>query len=264
MDKIYNIACIGAGNVAGHLLPALFKAGHNIEQVISRTVSPGESFAKKLDAAFSKDISSLKPSVDILFLTVPDHVLPDLMSRLSWFKGLVAHTSGSVPLSYFGRIDFPRGVLYPLQTFSHGREIDFSDVPIFIEGSNAMALSVLLEISSQISSNVKELSSENRAYLHLAAVFANNFPNHLITIAKHILTDHGLETTLVDRLIRETIDKAIKAGDTESQTGPAIRGDIPTIKKHLNLLSFSAEFQRVYECLTTSIQEYYSTEFKNK
>jgi len=264
MDKVFNISCIGAGNVAGHLLPALFEAGHNIEQVISRSVGPGESLAKKVNAVFSKDVSDLNPGIEILFLTVPDHVLPDMISKLSGFKGIVTHTSGSVPLNCFSRVHYPNGVLYPLQTFSSSREIDFNNIPIFIEGSDTRVLSVLSEISNQISSKVSELNSEQRAYLHLAAVFANNFPNHLITIAKDILQERGLEPALVNDLIRETFEKAIDTGATGTQTGPAVRGDIPTIKKHLKLLSFSTEFQSVYQYLTRSIQEYYKTELRKK
>ncbi len=264
MDKRYNIACIGAGNVAGHLLPALFSAGHNIVQVISRSSLSAQSLAIQLDADFSSKVDRLDPDLDLLFLTVPDHVLPNLINEVSWFRGIVVHTSGSVPLKRFSCVKYPHGVLYPLQTFSKNRQVDFKKIPIFIEGSDEIVHKVLTEVSQQISNKVYKLDSEKRAHLHLAAVFANNFTNYLITAADEILETAGIEREVISSLIRETLEKAIDPEQQSTQTGPAIRGDLPTIKKHLNLLSFSNELREIYQCLTTSIQNYYSTRSGDK
>lgn len=264
MDKVYNIGCIGAGNVANHLLPALLNAGHRIIQVISRSVISAQSLADKLDAAYSCEISRLDPDLDILFLTVPDNILPDLINEIAWFQGVVVHTSGTMPLSCFSCVKYPNGILYPLQTFSKQRHIRFTDVPIFIEGSNEKVVAILTDLAKQISSRVSELSSEKRAFLHMAAIFANNFTNYLITSADDILQEAGIERDVLNSLIRETLEKAIDSGIAPTQTGPAIRGDNATIKKHLNLLSFSSELKSIYQCLTISIQEYYSDRSEDK
>ena len=235
MDERYNIACIGAGNVASHLLPALHKAGHNIVQVISRSVLSAQSLAIPLDAGFSSDIGSLNPNLDLLLLTVPDHVLPNLIVEVEQFKGIVVHVSGSIPLSSFSNVNYPNGVLYPLQTFTKNRQVDFKNIPIFVEGSDDVVLGILKEISCQISNEVHLLDSEKRAHLHLAAVFANNFTNYLMSAANDILETSGIERNVMDSLIRETLEKAMDPGQENIQTGPAIRGDLATIKKHLNL-----------------------------
>ena len=146
MDERYNIACIGAGNVASHLLPALHKAGHNIVQVISRSVLSAQSLAIPLDAGFSSDIGSLNPNLDLLLLTVPDHVLPNLIVEVEQFKGIVVHVSGSIPLSSFSNVNYPNGVLYPLQTFTKNRQVDFKNIPIFVEGSDDAVLGILKKI----------------------------------------------------------------------------------------------------------------------
>ncbi len=244
--------------MASHLLPALCKAGHKIVQVISRSIVSAQSLAEPLGAQYSSSVISLNPDIDLLFLIVPDDVLPDIINEISWFRGIVVHTSGSLPLSSFNSVNYPNGILYPLQTFTKHRQLDFRSIPIFIEGSNETVLTLLREVSEQISNEVYELGSEQRAHLHLAAVFANNFTNYLFTAADEVLRTAGIERGVLNSLIRETLEKAIDPGPVTSQTGPAIRGDIATLKKHLNLLSFSTELREVYQCLTTSIQNYYS------
>ena len=130
MDRIkYRIGFIGAGNVASHLVPALNSAGHNVKQVISRSALSAQRLAEPIESQFSSDIKDLDPDLDIVFLTVPDHVLPEMINEISYFRGLVFHTSGSVPINVFSCLKYPYGILYPLQTFSMERKVDFNKVP---------------------------------------------------------------------------------------------------------------------------------------
>lgn len=258
MDKQYRIACIGAGNVASHLLPALNDAGHRIVQVFSKSVLSAQRLAEPLNAYYSNDITKLAAEVDILFLTAPDHALPDLIAEIAWVRCIVVHTSGSMPLSSFRYPKYPFGVFYPLQTFTRDRNLDFRTIPIFVEGSNDTVIAVLTNIAQQISNKVYLLDSEKRAHLHLAAVFANNFTNYLLTAANEILDRSGIDRSVLDSLIRETLEKAMDPSQQDTQTGPAVRRDLLTIKKHLNLLSFSNELKEIYQSLSTSIQNYYS------
>jgi len=232
--------------------------------VISRSPEEAESLANKLDAESGSDISGLNPDSDILFLTVPDHILPELVLELTDFRGLVVHTSGSVSIEIFRDLQCSHGILYPLQTFSKNRKIDFKSIPVFVEASDEPTLSLLKQISGEISDKVCELGSEQRAQLHLAAVFVNNFTNYLLTAASDILESAGIEKDVMVSLLRETLEKSIENGSLNSQTGPALRGDIPTIKKHLNLLSFSPELSQIYQCLTESIQSRYKPGSENK
>jgi len=262
MDNQYRIACIGAGNVSSHLLPAFNNAGHRIVQVISRSALSAQRLAEPFGADFSNEITKLDSSADILFLTVPDRVLPELIDEVSWFRGIVVHVSGSMPLSSFRYTKSHYGVFYPLQTFSRDRNLDFKTIPVFIEGSNQSVTDALSGLGQQISDKVYVLDSENRAFLHLAAVFANNFTNYLLTSASDILLRSGIERNVLDSLIRETLEKAIDPNQKDTQTGPAVRGDLVTIKKHLNLLSFSDELMEIYQSLSASIQKKYSAREK--
>ena len=259
MDRAYKIACIGAGNVASHLMPALFNTGHEIVQIISKSVLSAQSIAEPLGAEYGGNLTKIHPDVEILFLTTPDHVLPIIINEISWFRGIVVHTSGSLAIDNFDCMKFPYGVIYPLQTFSKHRKVDFKKVPIFIEGSDKNVVSILKDISARISETVRELDSEKRSQLHLAAVFANNFTNYLLTSSVEILEKEGIDRSYLDSLILETVNKALTSGPLKSQTGPAIRGDMLTIEKHLKLLSFSPELSNIYKCLSTSIRDFYSS-----
>ncbi len=256
-NRKYRIGIVGAGNVASHLVPALNSAGQKVNQIISRSVQSAQVLAKPIGAEFSSDIAKLNPELDIVFLTVPDHALLTLVNELLDFKGIVVHTSGTIPIDIFSHLKCSYGILYPLQTFSKGHEIDFKSIPVFIEASDKVILSVLKQISGEISDMVYELKSEQRAQLHLAAVFVNNFTNYLLTVANDIMESAGIEKGVMDSLLKETIEKYFENGSLNSQTGPAVRGDISTIKKHLNLLSFSPELSEIYQCLTESIQSRY-------
>jgi len=257
MAEKYNIACIGAGRLASHLLPALQQAGQNIVTVVSRSISSARLLADLTGSGFSNDISIIDPGLDILFLTVPDHALPGVLNQVTWFRGIVVHTSGSFYIGDTDGLNFQHGCFYPLQSFTINRRLNFDTIPVFVEGSSETVTSVLINLAKLISGRVYRLNSENRAMLHLAAVFANNFTNHLLTISEEILERSGLGREVMNDLIWETFERFIEGSPAASQTGPAVRGDQPTIEKHLKLLSFSSEFKEIYQFLTDSIQGYY-------
>lgn len=259
-----NIGIVGAGNVASHLAGALSEAGNEIVQVISRSQKSAEDLGARFNALVNTDLSELNQEIDLLILTVPDHVIPEIVKSLGDFKGIVVHTSGAVSIEVFKPLKCQSGIIYPLQTFTKGRELDFRTIPIFIEASDERVLFQLKEIFQKISDSVFELDSDNRAQLHLAAVFVNNFTNYMITAANDILHSSGIQKEVMISLIKETFEKSIEMGPDNSQTGPAIRDDITTIKKHLKLLSFSPEHSRVYQCLTEAIQSRYNEDLGKK
>lgn len=257
MAENYNIACIGAGRVASHLLPALQQAGQNIVTVVSRSISSARRLADITGSGCSDDISSIDPGLDILFLTVPDHALPGIFNQINWFRGIVVHTSGSYSIDDPEVLNLQHGCFYPLQSFTINRSLNFNTIPVFVEGSDETVANVLINLARLITGRVYRLNSDNRAILHLAAVFANNFTNHMLTISEEILERSGLGRDVMHDLIRETFERFIEGSPAASQTGPAVRGDHPTIEKHLKLLSFSGEFKELYQFLTDSIQGYY-------
>jgi predicted short-subunit dehydrogenase-like oxidoreductase (DUF2520 family) len=252
-----NITFIGAGNVAWHLAQALDTAGHTVQQVYSRRLQSAAQLTDQLynaEPTQSLDFSASKAIV--FFIAVPDQAVPAVMSRLKLPpKALLVHTSGTLPIEVLSAFD-NIGVFYPLQTFSKTKPIQIEQVPFCIEASNPETEELLVSLAQNISRTVYLVSSAERKVLHIAAVFACNFTNHLLSIAYQITLQENLEFSLLEPLIRETINKAL-AGDNPLilQTGPAVRNDTNTMQSHLEYLSnFPAE-QEIYRIMSQNIQK---------
>jgi predicted short-subunit dehydrogenase-like oxidoreductase (DUF2520 family) len=146
-----------------------------------------------------------------------------------------------------------RGVLYPLQSFSKTTEMDFANVPICIETIDKKSYPTLKKVAVSLGSPTKRINSDQRRVLHLAAVFVNNFTNQLYRIGHEITESEGAEFDLLKPLILETAKKVQALSPYKAQTGPALRNDKKTIKKHLKHLE-NEQHKTIYELLTTSIQ----------
>lgn len=246
-----NIVFIGAGNVATHLAVSLKNAGENILQVFSRTIDSAKHLAQKLNAAYTDNITTIIPDADVYFYTVTDNALPSLIEKLHVKNGIHIHTAGSIPIDIFAQKQQNFGVLYPLQTFSKNKKIDLTNTPIFIESSNENVQKVVSCIARKLSSKIYTASSAERERIHLAAVFACNFTNHMFSIADKLLGDIPFEVLIP--LIDETILKIREIPPSEAQTGPAKRNDTTIIKKHLDMLAPTPEWQRIYQIISESI-----------
>lgn len=231
------IALIGRGRVATHLGKAL-QAGHKVVSVNSRT------------------LAELPQDADAYIIAVKDSALQEVISKVT--KGressLFLHTAGSMPLSVFDGYTRHGGVLYPMQTFSMEREVDFREIPLFIEASDAESLQQIRTLADGISQHVYELSTADRRYLHLAAVFACNFVNHCYTLAADVLAQKGLPFDVMLPLVDETARKVHELSPKAAQTGPAIRGDQNVMKAQAALLDTPE--RTIYELLSKSIQEH--------
>ncbi|MFN4145590.1 MAG: Rossmann-like and DUF2520 domain-containing protein [Runella sp.] len=257
------ISFVGAGNVAWHLAQALEQAGHHIIEIFSRHKSHARSLAHKLyDTQVVSDLDFSESEAEVIILAVPDDAHASVMSQIVLPENcLLVHTSGTKSLSHLEELveiysDVPAqtGVFYPLQTFSKEVAIDFSKVPICIEASSHEAEQILVQLAHDLSDVVYLMTSQERKVVHLAAVFACNFTNHLLAISKQLLEREQLEFELLKPLISETIRKALQAPDPALvQTGPARRGDYRTIEAHLDYLQTSPDWQRLYEMLTEGI-----------
>lgn len=256
MDRPH-ISFAGAGKVATALCRQLFKSGHPIELVVSRTEKSGRELAESVSATWS-DKLVFPQSTAIIIVAVPDHSLTSVLENLlCGEKTVVAHTAGSYGLNIFPARIVSKGVFYPLQTFSAGREINFKEVPILLEADDEDSRKMLNDIASSLSTKIEFVSSERRRWIHLAAVFACNFTNHMLTAGYDIASNAGAGDDILKPLIRETVAKALEAGPSNSQTGPAFRNDFNTIEKHLELLSDNLAFRDLYKHITSSIIEYY-------
>jgi predicted short-subunit dehydrogenase-like oxidoreductase (DUF2520 family) len=254
---------LGAGHVATHLALALAAAGHRIVGVWSRLASHAEALANRLPGAplclkSLAEAAALVP--DVVLVAVPDHAVQAVIAAAALPASvIVAHTAGTLPLPLHQRA----GVFYPLQTFSAARVLDLNDVPFCLEASDDATAAVLDVLARSISQRPPLwLTAAERAPLHLAAVFAANFPNHLLGVSQQILTAAGglVPFAVLRPLVEEVISKAFAApnGPFSVQTGPAARGDAATLAAHrARLLANPALAASVllYEVLTDAIQQ---------
>ncbi len=253
------VVIVGAGAVGTHLGQALSTHGHEVVQVLSRTMDSAKALAADLDCSYAINPKELCLHADLYVLSLPDHAIIPFVKSAPSVKGLLVHTCGSVSLSELRHHAKNCGVLYPLQTFSKYREIIWKDVPVFIEANQAVSEEFLLSLLHGISGSVSVLNSEQRLRLHLAAVFACNFPNFLIGRAQELVKQATVSPALLLPLVRETLQKLEVFSAVEAQTGPARRADEETVKKHLELLSCCPDDQEVYRLLSQAIRNQYQS-----
>ncbi len=261
-----NISFIGAGNVAWHLAPALENAGHHINEVYSRQLQSARRLVSNLyDAEIHSELNFAGSTSRLFVLAVPDDALESVCSQLVLpEEAILVHTSGSCSLdrlqswvAIYSDVPVRTGVFYPLQTFSREQPImEFAGVPLCLEASDPDTEDELVTLGQGISRIVYLVSSSERLLLHLAAVLACNFTNHLFSLARNLTVSNGLEFNLLTPLIQETVRKGLSVSDPATvQTGPARRDDQTTIQAHLNLLSDQPLTADIYQLMTRSIQQ---------
>ena len=253
------IVLIGAGNVATHLGIALQKAGCLILQVYSRTEESASALADRLLVDYTIVPDEIRRDADLYIVALKDAVLRQLAPVL--VKGreqaLFVHTAGSMPMDLWKGLVKRYGVLYPMQTFSKQREVDFNTVPFFIEASAPAEVGVLRMVAVRLSPKVYEVTSGQRRHLHLAAVFACNFANHMYALSSHILEKQGISFEVMLPLIDETAGKVHELSPTQAQTGPAVRYDENVMSNHLAMLVDSPALQEIYKLMSKSIHEHH-------
>lgn len=259
-NEEFKITLIGAGRVGFHLGKQLKKAGFDILQVFSRNLNNSNKLASLVDSEAINQLSEVSPEADLVIIAVADSAISSVSRKLSEIlteKSLIVHTSGATPSMVFQNYFKRFGVFYPLQTFSFEKEPDFSEVPFCIYSDRPKDLKILKEIASSLSEKVFVINDTQRARLHVAAVFVNNFTNHMYFIGKKILNEENISLDVLMPLIEETTQKIKKNDPFLMQTGPAIRRDQETIKSHLEMLEKHPDFQELYQLLTKNIQQYH-------
>jgi predicted short-subunit dehydrogenase-like oxidoreductase (DUF2520 family) len=246
------ISIIGAGNVATNLALALKKAGHEIVQVYNRSDDAGKELAHTVAASFTSNAADLLDA-DVYLVAVKDDVIAEIAEHLKLADKIVAHTSGTNSKDLLATASSAYGIFYPLQTMKKNSKVDFKSVPLLVEGSDDATVATLEALAKTISQNVHRVDEEQRKWIHVAAVFANNFTNHLYSVSESILLGQGLPFDILKPLIYRSIENLQQNSPAELQTGPAARGDMQTIEKHLMLLGDDIRLQKIYEILTQSI-----------
>ncbi len=249
------VSIIGTGNVASHLATSLFSKGVHIHRVFGRQKKSGEELAKLCNSHFVSDWNAFDTvGVDVVLIAVNDDQIENVSAHLKIGQAIIAHTSGTVDMNVLERHS-KTGVFYPLQTFSKENEIDVSVVPFCIEGSTTIVETELTDLAKALSHDVRLVNSETRKLIHLAAVFACNFTNHMWAISNQILEETNQDLTILKPLITETITKAFNSSPKEAQTGPASRNDQRVMKKQLESLQGNTLFQSIYSDVSESIKK---------
>lgn len=256
------IFVIGSGRMANALAPALLRGGHTIRGIYSRNAKSGSNLASYLGCDFSSTLL-IPNNTDLVLLTVNDDSTPVVAKSLKKTKAIVVHTSGTVDLSALERKN-KGGVFYPLDTMSGRRNINFQNIPICIEGTDEKTNATLLGLADSISNQVYVMDSKTRMAVHAAAVFTNNFTNHLLGMASAITAQAAVPFNILKKLAQTTIKNAFAGNPMDVQTGPAKRGDQKTINKHLRFLAKNPEAFKLYETLTKSISAVHKNKTANR
>ena len=250
------IVLIGAGNVAYHLGQRMRECGLPVVQVFSRSRKKAGKLARAIDVPFTTQLQGISTDAHLYILAIHDDAIAPVAASLAKIlppDKLLAHTSGATPLSALGEYFQTRGIFYPLQSFSIDRPVDFTQLPLCVFSNQTAGLELLQEVALMICPQVHIVDDEQRAALHVAAVFVNNFTNHLFHIGEQISLQHQVSFDLLKPLIMETVNKIQQHAPQQMQTGPAIRGDQQTIKRHLKALKEFPEYQKIYRMMTESI-----------
>lgn len=249
------ITFIGSGNVATHLARAFHTAGHQIVQIWSREYDHAEALANQVFAEPIDKLGLLYPTADVYILAVADDALFDLALDLQLRDALVLHTAGGVSLNVLKPISRKYGVLWSPQTFIRDVAMNYGEVPFCIEGCNEATEKAIMELAKSVSKNVYPIDSQQRQWLHLAAVMVNNFGNCINALAQDLVTEHGMDFAILHPLVTLTAEKIKQGNLWQQQTGPARRRDQKTIDNQRRLLADNEQMLALYDLMTKQIED---------
>ena len=247
---------IGSGNLATQLSLALKDAGQEIVQIFSRTEAHAQVLAEQIGSPYTTSVDAILRDADIYILSVKDDALSMLVSAVchSRQQGLFLHTAGSMPMDLFKGHALQYGVLYPMQTFSKTRRVNFREIPCFIEASSAESLATIRLLSESISDHVVACDSEKRKKMHLAAVLACNLTNHCYRLAERVLEAEQIDFRLFLPLIEETARKVRTLSPKDAQTGPMVRYDQNVMQMQMAMLP-DDRTREIYRLMAESIHD---------
>ena len=250
------IFLIGAGNVGYHLGRHLVDRGCRVTGVFSRSIEKSQALSRRTGIPPCHTFNEVDPTADLYLLAVSDTAIAPVarsLFQLGIRDKLLVHTSGATPSSALRPYSTRYGVFYPLQTFSRERAIDFSKIPLCVHANRPEDEAMLIRLGEQLSETAYRIDDRQRAVLHVAAVFVNNFPNHLFQIGYDILEQASLPFDLLRPLIEETAAKVQAHHPADMQTGPAVRSDQTTVDRHLAYLENQPQLRELYRLLTRHI-----------
>jgi predicted short-subunit dehydrogenase-like oxidoreductase (DUF2520 family) len=255
--KKHELVIVGCGNLAWHLAKRLSGGHYSIAVHNHKANTALEKFAAKLNCRTSSTLKDVASNAAYYILAVPDDKIESTASDIQVTnpRALMIHCSGSMPLSALGKRVHGTAVLYPVQTFTAGDEVDWTEVPIAVEASDTSSLKKLTSLANALSPWVMELDSAQRLKLHMNAVLVSNFPNALYAAAQKLTKKNGIDFRVLMPLIKQTTAKLDRLTPLKAQTGPAKRKDKAVLKKHRRLLRHDKPMERIYRLLSKLIQE---------
>lgn len=251
MIPFKNIAIIGSGNVAYTYSKVLKNNGINLRYIFVRNQEKVSEVEKLFGLKTICDYETLF-SCDLVIIAVKDDAIEEVASKLKNYRGVLVHTSGTQNSTILQHVD-NYGILYPLQTLTKDHEVDFKSVPLMINASSEDVKDKLRSLAQKMSDVVIECTDEDRRYIHMNAVYVSNFVNVMLQIGEKLLKEKSLDISILEPLVKETVNKAFSMGAEKALTGPARRGDVETVNKHLELLKNNKEEKEIYKLLTNYI-----------
>lgn len=255
MIPFNKIGIVGVGNVASAFSKVLINNGINVEYVLLRNKDRLSEIENSFGINSIVDYNLLM-DCDLIIIAVKDDAIGEVAANLKNYKGLLVHTSGTQSSDILNIVD-RFGVLYPLQTITKDFDVDFKKVPLLVNASSTLLLEKLKQFANAISDVVIECSDDDRSYIHMSAVYVSNFVNVMLQIGNKLLENKGLNISILESLVNETVRKSFLLGPEKALTGPARRSDVNTINKHKSMLDNNLEEKKIYEILTNYILNKY-------
>ncbi|MBK7763889.1 MAG: DUF2520 domain-containing protein [Bacteroidetes bacterium] len=249
------IVILGSGNIATFFAHRFQQNGHEIVQVYSRTELHAQQLASQLHCNYTSSLHEINKTADVYVLAVSDDAVLTICETLNLNNKLVLHTAGTLSLHHIDQSSANTGSIWCVYSIQKHAWPNHKNIPCVINASNEESLLLVQELAKCISDQIIHLDDELKLNLHVAAVFANNFSNYLFGISYDILKNHNLSFNILLPLIQDTVNKLIHLTPTELQSGPAKRGDVKTIEKHLTLLSSQTQYQEIYKLLSEAIMK---------
>ncbi len=247
------ILLIGTGKLAFHLGHALAGSDLDLIGIVGRDRDRTDRLAQQIGTS-SFQLNAPLPTADLILIAVSDSAIAEVSNAIGTTAATVVHTSGASPIGLLSQHE-QHGVLWPIQTFGTDRPIDLKSVPLIYEGNNEAAITEIRRLAEALGDRVMELTHEDRTLLHISAVIMGNFPVFLLKKAQELLTGRSVDPSLLDELWGTMAENAIAMGPREALTGPAARGDLPTIDRHLQALRTDPDLQRTYRLLSEMIMK---------
>ena len=251
------IVFIGAGNVATNLSRVFYEKISQDIHIHSRTEGSAKLLADKINVSYSFNENEIPLNASLYIIAISDDAIPNIVNnevlKEKINNNLVVHTAGSIHANILEKLSTNFGIFYPLQTFSRFKKADFKNIPLCLEANSGFNYNKLSKIAFQVSEDVRKINFEQRKYIHLAAVFANNFSNNMFAIAENILKEKDIDFDILLPLINETVAKIQKNSPKKTQTGPAKRNDVEVMNKHIELLKDNTNLQNIYKFVSDNI-----------